>query len=610
MSSTTQRPLELTPQLSALLDWGRKSKRSLTVVSYAGTGKTTSGVALCRVMAGTTFFGSYNAAIAREIQNKLDLAGINKSKVTAATFHSMGHRAWGQHIRTRLSPDGDKVSNILTALIEESDTRRMAMKVKAVRRKNIITLVSFAKQHCIGVGNKADTHSIPKFVEMAQRYGLDEELAGGNVEDLAELAILVFNESLSRVRTSIDFDDQLYAPLYHGAPLQVFDNVIIDESQDTATNRRLLAYGMMRKPNGRLVAIGDPNQAIYRFAGADSDAMDIITQELKSETLPLSVTYRCPKAVVAEAQRFVSDFTAHETAPDGIVERIDYKQRRDGGNYLKLSDLKPGQAVLCRNTRPLIELLYDLLDAGRPVKLEGSTPLQAFLSLIDQMDVTSLTALEAKLANYCVEQRAKWEEKSPEKLQRVMDKVETVVSISRRIQRKGAETTSALANELRKVFESDGPSWGPPKDYSDRILLTTIHKSKGREWDTVYILGANLFMPSKYAKKPEDIRQEKNLEYVAITRSKNRLVWVACKKEDFGAGVPSDAGDKPAVIAPGFDQEAAEEQGTFRSTPEPAKIVEGQPQPVVAILEAAEDLDGPFGEDGQLDKFGHYREDV
>ena len=64
-------------------------------------------------------------------------------------------------------------------------------------------------------------------------------------------------------------------------------------------------------------------------------------------------------------------------------------------------------------------------------------------------------------------------------------------------------------------------------------MLCTIHKSKGLEADVVYILNEYL-IPSKFAKSPEQIKQEQNLKYVARTRAKEELYFLnTAKTEDF-----------------------------------------------------------------------------
>ena len=62
------------------------------------------------------------------------------------------------------------------------------------------------------------------------------------------------------------------------------------------------------------------------------------------------------------------------------------------------------------------------------------------------------------------------------------------------------------------------------------LTLSTVHKSKGREWSHVVLWGRNAFMPSKYARKDWQADQEKNLMYVAVTRAMCRLTEVTVIK--------------------------------------------------------------------------------
>lgn len=558
-----EKKIVLSEQQKAILNWGRFSKKSLVVYAYAGCSKTTTGIELCRVLSGTTFFGSYSKPISEEIEAKLKRAGINPARVKSGTFHSMGYRAWRNETKINRAPDSDKCAALLSKLVEDGVVS--PRQLKQVKRKNVLTLVSYAKQQAFGVAGSAVTEYSDgsAWVKLAQSYGIDDELGGDNqdqygrparhvdvgslVDQLVEIAIEVYGASLDVVKSWIDFDDMILAPLYHNVPMQTWDQVIIDELQDTNPARRMLAVKMLRPGTGRLVGIGDPNQAIYRFAGADSDAMDIIRETLNAETLPLSVTYRCPKAVVKEAQRFVPDFEAHQANSEGEVLRCEYKERHYPSNTLDQMNLGPGDAILCRKTRPLVDLLFELLGKNIPCQLKGNSPAQAYIQLIQSMDVESLAQLRSKLKNYAEAQTKELTDTNPERLEKIMDKVETVLSIASRVERKHS-TVDALLSEIRRIFDASAKD----DNRNDRVTLMTIHKSKGLEFPRVFILGANLFMPSKYAKKPEDIQQEQNLEYVAITRAQNTLVWVDCRNEDFGAGglpvAPPEAVPSPETI--------------------------------------------------------------
>ena len=58
------------------------------------------------------------------------------------------------------------------------------------------------------------------------------------------------------------------------------------------------------------------------------------------------------------------------------------------------------------------------------------------------------------------------------------------------------------------------------------VTLSSVHKSKGLEWNRVFLLGREQFMPSKFAKKQWQKDQERNLIYVAVTRAMTELVEV------------------------------------------------------------------------------------
>jgi DNA helicase-2/ATP-dependent DNA helicase PcrA len=66
-------------------------------------------------------------------------------------------------------------------------------------------------------------------------------------------------------------------------------------------------------------------------------------------------------------------------------------------------------------------------------------------------------------------------------------------------------------------------------DKPKTLTLCSAHKSKGREWKTVYILGQDRYMPSPWARKTWQKEQEMNLMYVATTRSQYEIVDIIVK---------------------------------------------------------------------------------
>jgi DNA helicase-2/ATP-dependent DNA helicase PcrA len=106
----------------------------------------------------------------------------------------------------------------------------------------------------------------------------------------------------------------------------------------------------MMKKTGRLVAVGDRNQAIYGFTGADSDALDLIAKAVNATLFPLTVSHRCPKLVIIEAQRYVSHIEASPSAPLGEVTAV---QMKDIIKTAKVNDV-----IISRFNAPNIQIAW------------------------------------------------------------------------------------------------------------------------------------------------------------------------------------------------------------------------------------------------------------
>ena len=268
----------------------------------------------------------------------------------------------------------------------------------------------------------------------------------------------------------------------------------------------------MLKPGGRLVAVGDRHQAIYGFTGADADSMDLIAKDFAAAELPLTVTYRCPKAVVALAHQWVNHIQAHETAPEGRVSEVTL------GDILAKPHamLRPTDAILCRNTKPLIELAYQLIRKGMGCTVEGRDIGQGLIALARKWKVRSLGALADRLERFKETEMQKAIAKGQEtKAQSIEDKVDTLTLIIAQTQEQGGSDINDLVASINRLFSDDA---------TGLLKLSTVHKSKGREWERVFILGRSAYMPSQWARKAWQQQQEVNLMYVAVTRAKAELV--------------------------------------------------------------------------------------
>ena len=254
------------------------------VIAVAGSGKTTTIVEAAKLIPRdrASIFLAFNKNIQLELKERLPYW------VEAKTFHSHCFAALKNNLPKATKPDQDKVRNILLNILED-DRRELFTYLPFVRK-----LVDLAK----GFPTR-----LPAWRDLIDYHELECE---GDEEFGISLANDVFIESQQALDT-IDFNDMLYLTWAREASFSLVDYAFVDEAQDLNPIQHALLLRML-KPHGRVIVVGDPWQSIYAFRGADSDSMDKLSKQFNCKHLPLSVSYRCSKAVVREAQAVLAEW--------------------------------------------------------------------------------------------------------------------------------------------------------------------------------------------------------------------------------------------------------------------------------------------------------------
>ena len=493
------KPFAPSAQQAVFFDWIVNGTGSALVRAVAGAGKTTTLIKGLELMTGTIFFGAYNKKIATEIQERAP----QKAGLFISTMHAAGLRAW-----RRAAPDVKIDDNKCRNIFRDACVRHPQY---TPFEGAVLSLVSYAKQAAFGVGatSLSDNNAWLNLIDHFNVDTLDEDKL------CIQLAKKVMISSFDQDHAVVDFDDMIYAPLIHRAKLFTHDWVLIDEAQDTNASRRALALGMLKR-GGRMVPVGDEHQAIYGFTGADAGALDLIKNAVNAVDIPLTVTFRCPKAVVAVAHQYVKHIQAHESAPEGKVETIQYQQL--------LGSVKTGDVILCRFNAPIIKLAFTLIAAGIPARVEGRDIGAGLKKLASRWKSKSFDALLENLVTYEEREVAKFRAKEQEsRAVAVEDSVNCLRVVIGRVMSRGQEAQTGtpvqlVCGEIDLIFGKDDQD-----DKRPVVLLSTIHKSKGREWNNVYWLQTG---PSKWARKQWELDCERNLNYVACTRAKSALYLV------------------------------------------------------------------------------------
>jgi ATP-dependent DNA helicase UvrD/PcrA len=198
---------------------------------------------------------------------------------------------------------------------------------------------------------------------------------------------------------------------------------------------------------------------------------------------------------------------SHPDAPEGEVRSL--------GMYTA-SDFPPSGVILCRNTAPLVAFAYSLLKRDVPCRILGRDIGAALASLVKKLRPINLEDFESKLQVWLDREveKAYKEDRSPERL---FDQAECLRFFVESLD-EDSRTVDSLLAKIELMF-TDEPN-------VSRLTLSTVHKAKGLEFDTVFILDFEKYMPSKFAQQDWQRVQERNLIYVAVTRAKNTLVYI------------------------------------------------------------------------------------
>lgn len=504
--------MELSKYQQAIMDWVVNGSGNAIVEAVAGSGKTTTLIEMLSRLNGNVYLAAYNKKIAEEINDRIVSAGLDTTRIKGSTFHAAGYSSLRYHVKSTIKVEANKLDLIMQELAIPEEYKAF------VRR-----MVTIAKQRAFGF--LTDVSQINCWMEAVDHFSLDVDLpdCDGQAYDCDEK---VLREGLryswkvlkhnNEVTSMIDFEDMIYLPLVHNVRCFANDWLLIDEAQDTNPARRALAKKML-KPGGRLVAVGDRAQAIYGFTGADADSLDLIESEFGCKRLPLTISYRCPQSVVRLAQTWVKHIEASPTAIEGSTKSINIDEF-----YKNLDQLKNTDAILCRNTKPLVDIAYGLIRKGIACRVEGKEIGKGLINLVKRMNAKSLDKLDEKLAAFKEREVQKYMAKGKETAaEMIADRVDTLDMLIERMQEVNEKAT--VDDLIRMIDNMFGDS---ERDKRQLLTLSTIHKSKGREWKKVYWWGPNRFQPSPYARKEWQMGQEINLMYVAVTRAKEELVTV------------------------------------------------------------------------------------
>lgn len=485
-----------------IFDFIQHGNGNSVINALAGSGKTSTIINAVKLIPSTcnALFIAFNKEIVKELEKKL--AGVKNVQVK--TLHSLGLLMIRRNLGTNIEIDEYKYRTFIKKNIKQlssADFDKMTTKLMQQYTDNVIQLCD------LGRYNLAQCEK--DLLQVSARHDIPI------IDDECNAVLNVMKWGRENT-TSIDFTDMVWLPYeltLNPIGLQ-YDYIFIDECQDLNAAQRELFLRCFRRGT-RFIAVGDKKQAIYSFAGADAESFAKLQNLPNTTTLPLPISYRCPKKVVNLANQFVDTMECREGAPDGeIVHNVSIK------------DIHDGDMVLCRTKMPLIKLYMRYLRMGVKSYVRGQ---DIGLNLLRMVDKTEQIVLNVSLQKDGVFARLYddlFEERNRLMIKRGMDLEDATLSNQIMNKYDSIKALEILAEGLTSARDLHDRIENVFAESADGVCLSTIHKAKGLEANNVYILCKTL-MPSRLATQDWEKEQEQNLMYVAYTRAKYKLGFVS-----------------------------------------------------------------------------------
>ena len=289
--------------------------------------------------------------------------------------------------------------------------------------------------------------------------------------------------------------------------------LVIDEAQDMGDDDFQLVQALIRQNEDiRVIAVGDDDQNIYSFRGSNSKYFKSLLENDNSKLYEMTDNYRSSISVVDCANRFV------QRIPDRMKHTTIHSVKGEDGKVIALKSLldaeistKGKTAILTRTNEETMLVAYELERRELQVTVAQSMGGFRFGNLAE---VRYFLKQLGKI-NDIVIQKDKWQEAK----QRTLEKYASsnCLSVMRHFFTDFEITHKVYYHSdlSEYIFESNIEDFITSDDNS--IFISTIHKAKGREFDTVYLLSP---IPDG-----RDIG-EMRAYYVGLTRAKQNLFLI------------------------------------------------------------------------------------
>ena len=297
--------------------------------------------------------------------------------------------------------------------------------------------------------------------------------------------------------------------------------LVIDEAQDMGEAEHSLVRAMMNNNEDlRVIAVGDDDQNIYEFRGSSSRYMFLLSQEPGARFIEMTENYRSTSHIVTAANAFVNTIVQR-------MKRTPIRAMRNDDGWVELTyhhspymhqsivedvirhHSTGTSCILTQTNEEAVTLVALLRRHGIRCKLIQALDGFRFCNLAEIKYFMKHIHHEYGTPTIAQEQ---WEQAKSATLHKYAHSTSLPYVIKCLQTFEQTNTTKYRNDFMEFVFESSVEDFCDTSDAD--VVVSTIHKAKGREFDDVYLLIKDR------SKKDDELRRQ---YYVGLTRAKNRL---------------------------------------------------------------------------------------
>lgn len=479
----------------AIFDWIRTGQGDGVVNACAGSGKTTTLVEGAKLLNGRrSLFCAFNRHIADALRQRLAGTGM-----IAMTIHGIGMQTLGRHLSHEPKIEDRKYFRIVKTYVSQYSGEFRANPEATSQLHKVCRFVRLTL---------TNYHDQVEMSTMVERYNLDWQ---PNFAPAVK-SIIEHGNRLAEDTGEIDFNDMLWLPHVLNLQPRQFGFIFVDECQDLSRAQLDLVL-KSRAPGGRSLFVGDPNQSVQFFAGADCQSYFMIRDGLEALELPLSICYRCPRDIIAMAKEIVPQI---EAAPGKQRGTIISRYEEDDEDFLTRT-VREKDLIMCRRNGPLLKHCLRLIRNGVQARVRGRDVGRELADLARRIGATcDFGRFPSAVIQYEQAQRALLtaRDASDDQLEMLSDKCQAIQECYEGFRSPNAE---AMAKKIEDIFADSGAA----------IWFSSIHRAKGLEAPRTWILDYDRLGKAYDGANEEEKQQELNLRYVALTRSQDTMYLIS-----------------------------------------------------------------------------------